>query len=298
MENAAKAMPPHASHTSNVWAATGEQVAPWNRQWGGMKDQGEMLVMSRNKGVLERDGKPCPPRPESRRCILRWVIAASLVAAALPQVARAEGQVQLHCTGTLLEARGQAEQQRGTARLKASLNLEAEAETSDQALELLQQRLASVRSALQALSAEELRVSSPATWQRPRERGQAALVQANLQVTANLAPARLQTLIRNVGALPGVRLAPVATEADRNEDAQIRRQLLGQAYRDALNQAQPLASLIGRDRLTPLDIRIDGQEMAVPAMRAMTADAAPPFNPDELSRPRERLTMLVRFCAQ
>lgn len=70
------------------------------------------------------------------------------------------------------------------------------------------------------------------------------------QVTANVAPNRLQTLIRNGGSLPGARLAPVATEAERNEDAELRRQFLDKAHRDALNQTQPLADLIGRNRLT------------------------------------------------
>lgn len=228
-----------------------------------------------------------------------WLAAAALINAGMAKTVRAEGQVQLQCTGTLLEARGQAERQRNTARLRASLNLEAEASTADQALGLLQQRLAAVRSALEGLAAQELRVSSPSTWQRPQERGQAAAFQANLQVNASLAPARLQALIRSVGALPGVRLAPVVTEADRGDDAQVRQELLRQAYRDALNQAQPLASMIGRSVLTPLEMRIDGQEVGFPAMRVMAADAAPPpFNPDELTRPRDRLGILVRFCAR
>ncbi|MFM7312663.1 MAG: hypothetical protein ACKO0M_05775, partial [Cyanobium sp.] len=46
--------------------------------------------------------------------------------------------MQLSCPGTLLEARGQAERQRGTARLRASLSLEAEGPDADQALDQLQ----------------------------------------------------------------------------------------------------------------------------------------------------------------
>lgn len=212
--------------------------------------------------------------------------------------ARAEGQVQLSCRGTLLEARGQAEQQRRTDKLRASLSLEAEGPDADRALALLQQRLAAVRSALQALQVEELRVTSPSTWQRPAEGSRPASVQANLQVSGAVAPMRLQALIRTVGALAGVRLAPVGTEADRREDGRVRLELLRQAYDDALRQARPLAELIGQPRLRPLEIRVDGAEMPVYAVRAMAADAVAPFNPDELSRPRDRLGMQVRFCAE
>lgn len=237
----------------------------------------------------------------TRRRPPRWLALLSalvLLDASTSQKARAEGQVQLQCSGTLLEARGQAERRRATSRLKISLGLEAEGRTADQALGLLQQRLAAVRSGLQALAAQELRVSSPSTWQRQGEKGQPAQVQASLQVSADLAPERLQALIRGIGSLAGVRLAPVSTEPDRREDAQVRQELLRQAYRDAFNQAQPLATLIGRTALTPLEIRIDGQELGMPAYRAMAASAPPPFNPDELNPPRDRLGLLVRFCAR
>ncbi len=212
--------------------------------------------------------------------------------------ARAEGQVQLSCAGTLLEARGQAETRRATATLKASLSLEAEAASADQALGLLQQRLAAVRSALQQLQVADLRVTSPSTWQRPAERDRPAAVQATLQVSGSLAPSRLQALIRTVGALPGVRLAPVGTEADRREDARVRQELLRQAYDDALRQVQPLADLIGRRRLRALEIRVDGLEMPMPMLRGMAAAAAPPFDPAELNQPQDRLGMQVRFCAE
>ena len=44
--------------------------------------------------------------------------------------------------------------------------------------------------------------------------------------------------------------------------------------------------------------KVEGGEMPMMAMRAMAADSVPPFNPDELSRPRDRLAMQVRFCAE
>lgn len=254
---------------------------------------------------MPRPAGPRDARPHSRVSIrsrarhqLTLLSAVALLGATDARLARAEGQVQLQCAGTLLETRGQAERQRATARLKVSLGLEAEGRTTDQALGMLQERLAAVRSALQGLAAQELRVSSPSTWQRPLEKGQPPQVQASLQVSADLAPERLQALIRGVGALPGVRLAPVSTEADRREDEQVRQELLRQAYRDALNQAQPLAALIGSRELTALEIRIEGQEVGMPALRAMAAPAPAPFNPEELNRPRDRLGLLVRFCAR
>ena len=237
--------------------------------------------------------------PSARWCRPLPLLAALLLGPTLGgNGVRAEGQVQLSCTGTLLEARGQAETRRATATLKASLSLEAEAASADQALALLQQRLASVRTTLQQLQVADLRVTSPSTWQRPAERDRPAAVQANLQVSGNLAPSRLQALIRTVGALPGVRLAPVGTEADRSEDARVRQQLLRQAYDDALRQVQPLADLIGRRRLRALEIRVDGMEMPMPMMRSMAAAAPPPFDPAELNQPQDRLGMQVRFCAE
>ena len=51
-------------------------------------------------------------------------------------------------------------------------------------------------------------------------------------------------------------------------------------------------------RLRPLEVVVEGNEMRPMLMRAAAADAAPPpFDPAELSSPRERMTMLVRFCA-
>ena len=227
-----------------------------------------------------------------------WMAVAGLVGSGIPHAAMAEGQVQLTCAGTLLEARGQAERQRPTARLRASLSLDADAGSAVEALDRLQQRLASVRSALQALGAQDLRVSSPSTWARPRTNEQDAIVAANVQVSASLPPDKLQALIRTVGTLAGVRLAPVETEADPGATAQVREELFKEAYRDALNQAQPMASLINRSVLTPVEIRLETDGMQIPFLRTMSANATPPFNPDELNKPRNHLAMLVRFCAR
>lgn len=237
-------------------------------------------------------GEPCPrpmrdhadpPRAVGRLTSGLALPAALLLAPSLAGgAARAEGQVQLSCAGTLLETRGQAERRRATVTLRASLSLEAEAATADLALDLLQQRLAAVRSALQQLEVRELRVTSPSTWQRPGEGKRPAAVQASLQVSGLLAPGRLQALIRTVGALPGVRL-----------------EMLRQAYDDARRQAQPLADLIGRRQLRALEIRVDGMDLPMPMLRSMAADAAPPpFNPAELNQPLDRLGMQVRFCAE
>ena len=225
-------------------------------------------------------------------------VVVALGAGLLPGLA-ARAEVQLRCDGSLLEARGSAEQRRPTRRLQLSLSLEAEAANSDGALAELQRRLAAVRTALQRLEVQEFRASSPSTWQRPAEAGRPALSQASLQVTGRLLPQRLQPLIREVGALAGVRLAPVSTEADPAQDAAVRRELLRRAYGDAQGQARELASVIGARRLRPLEVVLDGNEMRPMLMRAVAADAVvPPFDPAELSSPLERLSMLVRFCAE
>ncbi len=210
----------------------------------------------------------------------------------------AGAQVQLRCEGTLLEARGTAEQERPTRRLSFSLALEAEAPTADAALQGLQERLAAVRQVLQQLQVEELRVTSPSTWQREADGRRPAAVTASLQESGRLAPERLQPLIREVGALSGVRLAPVGTEADRGLDGAVRRRLLRGAYQDALAQAREVAAAVGLTRLNPLEVQLDGNELRPMLMRAAAADAAPPFDPAELAQPKDRLSLTVRFCAR
>jgi uncharacterized protein YggE len=206
-------------------------------------------------------------------------------------------QVQLRCEGTLLEARGSAEQKRTIDVLKVSLALSVEAATADGALGELQRRLAEVRLALQGLQVRELAVSSPSSWPRPASSKRPAAVEANLQVSGELAPARLQALVREVGALPGVRLNPVSAQADQAGDARVRRRLLGLAYQEALLQARELAETIGLGTPIPLEIQIDGGFRPVQA-RAMAADAVPAFDPGELASPTDRLGMVVRFCAR
>lgn len=254
--------------------------------------------------VMPASPQPIPARqqPPGRQSPRRPV--AALLAPALccllgaPSPAAAAGEVQLRCDGTLLEARGTAELERQTRRLRVNLGLEAEAADADAALAALQSRLAAVRSALQRLGVEELRVSSPSTWRRPVEAGRPARFQASLQVSGRLAPARLQALIRGVGGLPGVQLSPVGSEADPGDDPAVRRQLLQAAYRDALAQARELAAVIGRSQLTPLEVLVDGNELRPVMMRAMADAAPPPFNPAELPKPKDRLSLLVRFCVQ
>lgn len=217
----------------------------------------------------------------------RLVWLPLLLAAASPL--QAQTQVQLSCTGTVLEARGNAELKRDTQSLRVSLGLEAEAATADGALEALQRRLAAVRQRLQALQVRDLRVTSPSTWQRK------SAVVASLQVSGELAPPRLQAFIREVGALPGVRLNPVATEADPAADPAVRARLLRAAYQDALAQGRQLAAAIGLASLQPLEVRVEGMELRPMALRA---GAAPPFDPAELPQPSDRLRLQVRFCAR
>lgn len=230
--------------------------------------------------------------------LARFVVASALLLG-IASAARAQGQVQLSCSGTLVEARGRAELKRATQQLRVSLALEAEAPSSDAALAELQRRLAVVRTALQGLAVRDLQVSSPSTWNRPASRHAPAAVQASLQVSGLLAPAQLQALVRQVGALPGVRLAPVAAEADRAGDRAARRQLLRSAYQDALQQAEDVASAMGLGRLQPLEVQLDGGSRPMPLRAAAMADAAvPPFDPDELPGPLEQLSLQVRFCAR
>lgn len=205
--------------------------------------------------------------------------------------------VQQQCNGTLLEARGSAEQKRDTQRLAVSLGLEAQAATADAALAELQRRLAAVRQQLQALQVQELRVSSPSTWQQIPGPGTESLrVVASLQVSGQLAPSRLQAYVRQVGGIEGVRLNPAAAEADPSASAAVRSRLLRVAYQDALNQARELAGAVGRGSPQPLEVRVEGHEPRPVMLRAMAADA-PPFDPAELPQPSDRLTLFVRFCA-
>ena len=232
----------------------------------------------------------------------KWAhrLGASALAAALigmPAAAPAEGQVQLRCDGTLLEVRGSAELKRTTSRLQLALMLEADGPTADVALAALQQRLARVRDGLRSLEVQQLRVGSPTTWRRAAERDRPAQVQAQLQLSGQLPPRQLQALIRQVGALPGVRLDPVTTQADPGGDAAARRQLLRAAFADARRQAEEIAAAAGLGSITSLEIRLEGLERPI-ALRAMAAAAPAPFDPAELPEPSDRLGMVVRFCAR
>lgn len=215
---------------------------------------------------------------------------------ALPAAGLAQSQVQLSCSGTLLEARGSAELRRITARLRFSLALEAEAANSEAALASLQNRLAVVRTTLENLQVVDLEVSSPSTWQRPAGRPGPQRVVASLQVSGQLAPARLQALVRGVGSLPGVRLAPVSAAADPAGDAASRRSLLRAAYQDALQQGLDLAGAMGLEgTLKPMEVLPEGGPR--PGQRRVMAAEAAPFDPDELAAPVDRLSLQVRFCA-
>jgi uncharacterized protein YggE len=227
------------------------------------------------------------------------LVAAPLLALAAGPPALAQTQVQLSCSGTVLESRGTAEIRRSIETLELSLRLEAEGATADAALAELQQRLAAVRIALQALQVQELQVSSPSTWPRPAQRDRPAVVEANLSVQGRLQPQRLQQLVRQVGSLPGVRLAPVGTRAAEGDNRPVRRQLLQLAYRDALEQAQDMAAAIGLRQLQPLDLVVEGGPRPMPMRTMASADASvPPFDPDELAGPIDRLQLQVRFCAR
>jgi uncharacterized protein YggE len=233
--------------------------------------------------------------------LLRWLLSAcsvQMVAFALlhPPAAQPQSLVQQQCNGTLLEARGSAEQKRDTQRLAVSLGLEAKAATADAALAELQRRLAAVRQQLQALKVQELRVSSPSSWEQSTGPGSAGRrVVASLQVSGQLAPSQLQSYVRQVGGLEGVRLNPVAAEADPSGAAAVRARLLRVAYQDALRQARELAGVLGRGSVHPLEVRLEGHDPRPVMLRGMAADA-PPFDPAELPQPTDRLTLFVRFC--
>ncbi|MGL6135077.1 MAG: SIMPL domain-containing protein [Prochlorococcaceae cyanobacterium] len=227
------------------------------------------------------------------------LIPVPLLALALGGAALGQTQLQLSCSGTVLESSGRAEIQRAIDALEVSLRLESQGATAEEALAELQLRLAAVRTALQELNVEELQVSSPSTWPRPAQRGRGQVVGANLSVQGRLQPQRLQQLVRQVGSLPGVRLAPVGTRADALQNRETRRRLLQLAYQDALELAQDMAAAIGLRQLQPLNVVVEGGPRPMP-MRAMAAAEAtvPPFDPDELARPTDRLQLQVVFCAR
>ncbi|MEB3260956.1 MAG: SIMPL domain-containing protein [Cyanobacteriota bacterium] len=237
------------------------------------------------------------------RSLLAALLPTPLLLALPLAPTSAAAEVQLRCEGTLLEARGTVERERPIQRLRVSLAVEAEERGSDGALALLQERLAAVRGALRGLEVKELRVSSPSTWQRPDSGRRPGLTRASLQVSGLLAPAQLQPLVRQVGSLPGVRLAPVIPEADPARERDTRRALLAAAYQRALMEAREVATAVGLTQLRPLEVSAEGGEagpMPAPAPAAFRSSGAPPppFQPGELPLPRASASMLVRFCAR
>lgn len=225
-------------------------------------------------------------------------LSLALLTALPPTVAAAQVQLQLSCTGTVLEARGSATLKRPIARLNVSMTLEAAAPTARAALTLLQERLDPVRRGLRVLSVDELRISSPSVWNRYAPAGKPAVFEASSRVSGKLVPTRLQALITQVGGLPGVRLSPVDPEADKAGDAASSRQLLQAAYRDALQRGQDLAAAIGLSSLRPLQVQMEGGMRPMP-MAAMAAGrgSPAPFDPRELTEPTDQLSVEVTFCA-
>jgi len=215
----------------------------------------------------------------------------------LPPLLIAQAQVQMGCSGTLLQARGRAELKRAIDALRLSLSLEAEAATADGALANLQSRLDGLRQTLKQLGVRKLEVTSPSTWTSSAERKQPALTTASLQVSGELAPAQLQQLIRQVGSLPGVRLSPVDPRAQAKGNTAAQVSLLKAAYGDALSQAKAMAGAIGLQKLRPLEVEVEGG-VAPTMMRTMARYEAAPFDPAELPQPVDRLNLLVRFCAR
>jgi len=115
-----------------------------------------------------------------------------------------------------------------------------------------------VRLGLQQLTVEGLRVTSPSTLARTGTQGRPVDVQAQLQVSMRLLPDRLKSLIRQVGALPGVQLSPVDTRPVPAEAATALRSLLKDAYQNARARALEIATTVGRRELVPLEIQLGG----------------------------------------
>lgn len=214
----------------------------------------------------------------------------------------ASAEIQQRCDGALLAANGTAAVERPIHELAFSLSLTAAAPTADAALLELQRRLAAVRSGLRSLGVAGMQVASPGTWQEPVEGQRRPRVLASLTVSGRLPPDRLQPLVREVGRLPGVRLSPVDARPARERDSAVRAHLLRMAYRDALAQATEVGVAIGRPRLSPLEVQLGTMDAgATPVsmpLRSTAPAEPPPFEATELPLPRERLSMLVRFCAR
>jgi len=230
--------------------------------------------------------------------MVRFGLLCAAALALIQPVSAAQVQLQLSCSGAVLEARGSATLKRTIDRLRVELRLEADASSANAALQLLQQRLEALRRSLQSLQLQDLRVTSPSVWQRAVVPGRPAPFEASAQVSGTLAPAQLQRLISEVGGLPGVRLAPVEAQADASGNAAANRQLMQAAYRDALQQGQMLAAVLGLRTLRPLQVQADGGVRPAPMLamaRGLPAPAA--FDPRELSEPTDQLSLAVTFCA-
>jgi len=238
--------------------------------------------------------QPARRGPTLARLVLLSALALPLHAAAAGQAAQV--QLQLRCSGTVLQTSGDATLQRAVSTLSFSLGLEAEASSAAAALTELQQRLDPVRRALGGLQVRQLRVTAPNVWNRAMPAGQAASFEASIQVSGQLDAAQLQALIAQVGGLPGVRLAPVEAQADRSADAATSSRLVQVAYRAALQQARTLAQAIGLTTLKPLQVQIAGGVRPQP-MVALARSAAAGFDPRELPEPTDRLSLEVTFCA-
>jgi hypothetical protein len=201
------------------------------------------------------------------------------------------------CGGTLLQLQVE---ERGSAafdRFRFDLGLEAEAASKDEAMGMLNQRLASLRVALRPLVPGELTIPAPSTYRSGGGPGASATPSrehASTSVGGVVSKASYDALIQTAARLPGVTLRGFSAEAAAGSEIQLQTVLLRKALAEGRRQAEVTAAALGLSKLNLLRIDQRGGATVRPMPYAMAA--ARNFTPEEAPAPERSLSLALDYC--
>jgi hypothetical protein len=201
------------------------------------------------------------------------------------------------CAGTLLQLQVE---ERGSAafdRFRFDLGLEAEAASKDEAMGMLDQRLASLRAALRPLVRDELTIPAPSTYRSGGGTGPGATPwreHASTSVAGVVGKASYDALIQTAARLPGVTLRGFRAEAVAGREIELQTVLLRRALAEGRRQAEVTAAALGLSKLRLLRIDQRGGSTIRPMPYAMAAVRT--FTPDEAPAPERSLSLALDYC--
>lgn len=200
------------------------------------------------------------------------------------------------CGGTLLQLQVEQSGRAAFDRFRFDLGLEAEAPGKAEAMALLNDRLATLRLALQPLVSGELTIPAPSTYRSGGTGPGTTPVRehASTSVSGVVRKAQYDALIQTAGRLPGVNLRGFTAQAAGGSEAELQASLLRQALAEGRRQADLTAAALGLRRVQLL--RIDQRGGGGPRPMPYARMAAASFNPDEAPAPERSVSLALDYC--